>query len=101
MAIETFKVKIGIASIIKNKIFTIIENKTYNLRSGMYLSRVNVHSIQFGTESIGNLGAQIWNLVKDLKTLSTFNNQMKAWIAKYCPCPCRLRKACVAQVRFL
>ena len=38
----------------------------------MHLSRVNVHSTQYGTESIGNLGAKTWNLVpahmKDLKS---------------------------------
>ena len=43
-AIEIFKVKIGITPIIMNKIFTFVENNTYNLRSGMHLSRVNVHS---------------------------------------------------------
>ena len=90
LAIEIFKVKIGIAPIIMNEIFTFVENNTYNLRSGMHLSRVNVHSTQYGTESIGNLGAKIWNLVpvhmKDLKALSTFNNQIKKWIPKNCPC---------------
>ena len=47
----------------------------------MHLGRVNVHSTQYGTKSIGNLWAKIWNLVpvsrKDLKALSTFNNQIK------------------------
>ena len=69
----------------------------------MHLSRVNMHSTQYGTESIGNLGAKIWNLVpvhmKDLKALSTFKNQIKKWIPK--DCPCRLCKVYVAQVGFL
>ena len=34
LAIEIFKVKIGIAPIIMNEIFTFVENNTYNLRSG-------------------------------------------------------------------
>ena len=59
-----------------NELFTFVESNTYNVRSGMCLNRVNVHSTQFGTESIGNLGAKTWNLVpvhmKDLKALSTF-----------------------------
>ena len=42
-----------------NEIFTFAEKNTYNLRSDMHLSRVNVHSTQYGTESIGNLGAKI------------------------------------------
>ena len=81
LAVEFFKVKIGIAPIIMNEIYTIVENNAYNLRSGMYLSRVNVHSTQYGTASIGYLGPKIWDLVqvhmKDLKALSTFKNQIK------------------------
>ena len=72
-----------------NEIFTFAEKNTYNLRSGIHLSRVNVHSTQYGTESIGYLRAKIWDLVpvhmKDLKTLSTFKNQIKKWIPKDCP----------------
>ena len=63
LAIEIFKVKIGIAPIIMNEIFTFVENNTYNLRSGMHLNRVNVHSPQYSTEPIDNLGAKILNLV--------------------------------------
>ena len=59
LAIEIFKVKIGIAPIIMNEICTFDKNNTYNLRSSMHLSRVNVHSTQYGTESTGNLGAKI------------------------------------------
>ena len=103
LAIEIFKVKIGIAPIIMNEIFTFVEKNTYNLRSGMHLSRVNVPSTHYGTESIGNLGAKIWSLVpvhtKDLKALSTFKNQIKKWISK--DCPCRLCKVYVAQDDFL
>ena len=103
LAIEIFKVKIGNDAIIMNEIFTFVENNAYNLRSGMHLSRVNVHSTQCGTESIGNLGAKIWNLVsvhlKDLKALSTFKNQIKKWIPK--GCPCRLCKVYVTQISFL
>ena len=46
LAIEIFKVKIGIAPKIMNEVFTFVVNNTYNLRSGMHLSRVNVNSTQ-------------------------------------------------------
>ena len=62
-----------------NELFTFVENSFYNLRSGMHLSRVDVHSTQYGLESIGNLGPKVWNLVpvhqNNLKTLSTFKNK--------------------------
>ena len=86
LATEIFKVIKVIAPIILNETFTFVKNNTYNLRSGMNLSRVNVHSTQYDTESIGNLGLKIWNHVpvhmKDLKALSTFKNQIKKWIPK-------------------
>ena len=56
LPIEIFKVKIGIAPLVVNEIFTFAKNDTYNLGSGMHLSRVNVHSTQYDLESIGNLG---------------------------------------------
>ena len=56
LATEIFKVKIGIAPIVINEIFTFDESNNYNLRSGMHISSVNMHSTQYGTESIGNLG---------------------------------------------
>ena len=103
LAIEIFKVKIRIAPKIMNEIFTFVENSAYNLRSGMHLSRINMLSTQYDTESIGNFGAKTWILVpvhmKDLKALSTLKNQIKKWIPKNCPC--RLCKVYVAQVGFL
>ena len=64
-----------------NAIFTIIESNTYNLTSGVHLSSVNVHSTQYGKDSIDNLGEKIWNLVpvymKGLKSLSAFKNQIR------------------------
>ena len=59
LATEIFKVKIGIAPRVINEIFTFAENNNYNLRSGMHISRVNMHSTQYGTETIGSLGAKI------------------------------------------
>ena len=81
LAIDIFLKTIGVAPIIMNEIFTFVENNTYNLRSGMHLSRVNVHSTQCSTKFIGYLRTKIWDHVpvhiKDLKALSTFKNQIK------------------------
>ena len=81
LATEIFEVKIEIAPITMNEIFTFVKSNTYDLRSGMHLSRVNVHSTQYDMESIGNLGAKIWNLapvhMKDLKLVSTFKSHIK------------------------
>ena len=34
-----------------NEISIFVDNNTYNLRSGMHFSRVNMQYIQYGTES--------------------------------------------------
>ena len=81
LAKKNFKAKHGIAPMIMNKIFTFVEKYTYNLRSGMHFSRVNVYSTQYGTESIGNLGEKNLSLfpvhIKDFKALGRFKNQIK------------------------
>ena len=62
-----------------------------------------MHSKQNGRESISNPGAINWNLVavhmKDLKSLSTFKNQIKKWIPK--DCLRRLCKVYVAQCMYV
>ena len=89
MAIEIFKVKIGIAPIIMNEIFTFVENNTYNLRSGMHPSRVNVHSTQCGTNLLVVSMQKFGILLQPTCTaLSTFKNQIKKWVPKDCPCVC-------------
>ena len=85
------------------EMFTFVENNNYNLKSGIHLSRINVHSTQYNTKSIGNPEEKIWNLVpvhmKNLTALSTFKNQIKKLIPKHCLC-C-LCKVYVALVDFL
>ena len=64
-----------------NDIITFIEKNTFNLRSGMHLTRVNVHSAKYGTESTGNLGAKSLTFVpvyiKHLNALSAFKNHIR------------------------
>ena len=103
LAINIFLKKTGTAPKVMNDIITFIEKNTFNLRSAMHLTRVNVHSTKYGTESIGNFGAKIMILVpvymRHLKALSAFKNHIRKWISKDCLCrPC---KVYVAQVGFL
>ena len=103
LAIEIFKVKMGISPIIMKEIFNFSDNNNYNLRSGTHLSRPIVHTIYYGTESITNLGTKIWELVpqniKEATSLSSFKNKVKKWIPQNYPC--RLCKIYIAQVEFI
>ena len=86
LAIEIFKLKMGIPPIIMKEIFIFSDNNNHNLRSGTHLSRSIVHTTHYGTESITNLGAKIWELmpqnIKEENSLSSFKNKVKKWITK-------------------
>ena len=103
LAIEMFKVKLGVSPLIMSEIFNFVENQTYNLRSGQHLKRPLIHSTCFGVESVTNLGAKIWNLIpntlKELDSLSTFKTKIKIW--KPDDCPCRICKKYIAGVGFI
>ena len=76
LAIEIFKVIMGISPIIMKEILKFIDNNNYNLRIGTRLSRTILHTTHYGTESITNLGAKLWEVVhqniKEADSLSRF-----------------------------
>ena len=62
LAIEIFKVKMGISPIIIKESFNFCDKNNYNLRSGTHLSRSVAHTTHYGTEYITNLGEKLWEL---------------------------------------
>ena len=50
----------------------------------------NLKTVDYGTESLTNLGAKIWNLLpneyKELKSLSMFKSRITNWVTDKCPC---------------
>ena len=85
------------------QIFNFSDNNNYNLRSSTHLSRPIVHTIHYGTESITNLEAKIWELVsqkiKEPNSLFSSKNKVKKWLPQNCPC--RLCKIYITQVGFI
>ena len=83
-----------------SEIFTLVENQSYNLRSGKHLKRPLINSTSFGIELLTNLGAKIWDIIpntlKDLESLSAFKTKIKNW--KPDDCPCRIFKKYIARV---
>ena len=78
MAIELFKLKNDLFPEVMKEIFVFQENETYNLRNSNHLARKNIRTIQYGTESISNLGVKLWNLllreIKNSSSLTVFKN---------------------------
>ena len=86
LAIQMFKVKMGVSAIITKEIFNFSDSNNFNLWSGTHLSKPIIHTTHSGTESITNLGAKIWELlsqnIKEGNSLSSFKNKIKKWIPK-------------------
>ena len=61
-ATEIFKTKNELNPKIMEEIFT-SKNADYNLRSNTSLKVGNLKTVYYGTESLANLGAKIWNLL--------------------------------------
>ena len=87
LTIEIFKVKMNISPEIMNDNFDFSKNYAYELRCGNWLSRSNIHSTHFGTESIANIAANIWNKVpnkiKEASSLTVFKCKIKKNIYIY------------------
>ena len=60
------------------------------LRNNRDFSRPNVNTVQWGTESVRNLGPIIWNFlpkeIKYLPTIASFTQNIRSWQGEGCPC---------------
>ena len=87
---EIYKVKMGLSPQIMNDILTLDENASYNLRSGVTVTRRNIRTNKFGFETITTIGAVLWrNLPNDIKnsdSLNIFKHRIKQWTPDNCPC---------------
>ena len=103
LAIEIYKVRMGISPKIMNEIFRFSKNSVYSLRSGIQLEKPSINTVQFGSESTVYLGAKIWELIpeniKSSKSVDIFKSKIKKWVPERCPC--RLCKTYVNQVGFV
>ena len=74
-----------------------------NLRNNTSVKISDLKTVYYGTESLTNLGAKIWNLqpneYKELKSLSKFESRISKWVTN--ECPYRMCKNCVANIGFI
>ena len=74
-----------------------------NLRNNASLKISNLKTAYYGTESLTNLGAKIWDLLpneyKELKSLSMFKSSISNWVTD--ECPCRMCKNYFANIGFI
>ena len=80
----------GLSPPIMNDILTLDENASYNLSSGVTVTRTNIGTRKIGFETISTIGAVLWqNLPNDVKNsdgLNIFKHRIKQWTPDNCPC---------------
>ena len=89
MVTEMFKVRIGCALDIMNKIFE-IDNRNDNFRHDFLIKRHNIRSVYYDTKAASFIGPKIWDTLpsscKDATLLKSFQEDLKRWIPDNCPC---------------
>ena len=58
---EIYKVKMGLSLPIMSNIFSLSENSSYNLRSGVTVNRRNIRTSKFGFDTVSTVGAILFN----------------------------------------
>ena len=73
----------GLSTPIMSDIFSLSENNSCNLRSGVTLNRRNIYTSKFGFETVSTIGAILWN---DLPAELIFKQKIELWNPNDCPC---------------
>ena len=80
----------GLSPRIMNDILTLDQNASYNLRSGVTVTRRKIRKSKLGFETNSTIGAVQWeNLPKYIKnsdSLNIFKHKIKKWTPDNCPC---------------
>ena len=99
LATEMYKISDGLSTPLMKD----ISRNPYNLRQDSQFSKPRINTVYHGTESIWNLGPEIWDLVPsnltEISDLDKFKKAIKQWKPE--DCPCRLCKVFVQNVGFL
>ena len=73
----------GIFPPIMSDIFSLSENSSYNLKSGVTMNRRNIRWSKFGFETVSAIGATLWNDLpaglKNAENLKIFLKKIKLW----------------------
>ena len=89
LAIEIFKVKLGIAPDIMKNVFSIIENPYHLWNETKFKSR-NVNTVRCGIETASFVAPTIWSSIprsyKECSSVNEFKAKIKCWHPENCPC---------------
>ena len=94
LALEMYKIKLGIAPLFMSDIFKIrdisADSFLGRLRSPSEFYNYDIpKSVRYGEETLRPLGPKVWHIlssdIKNSQNLAIFKNKIKLWIPKNCP----------------
>ena len=89
LAIEIFKVKLGLAPEIMKNVSPIIENP-YGLRNETKFKSRNVHTVRYGIETASFVAPRIWSSIprsyKECSSVNEFKAKIKFWYPENSSC---------------
>ena len=99
--VELYKVANGLSPKMMSHVFPLKVNQRYPTKN-IFKSR-NVHSLNYGTESLSHLGPKIWSLLpddlKNIKSLNAFKINIRQW--RPANCSCKLCKVYLSGVGYI
>ena len=102
LAVEMYKVKTHLSPLPMQALFTEKINQ-YDLRNKRSWVSDNIRTVNYGTETIRNMGPKTWDLVpieiQESNSLLEFKQRVKRW--KPNGCTCRLCKSYIYNLGFL
>ena len=80
----------GLSPPIMSDIFSLSENSSYNLRSGVTVNRRSIRTSKFGFETVSTIAATLWSglpaELKNAESLKIFKQKIKLWSPNNCTC---------------
>ena len=102
LAMELYKIVIGLSPEIKKEVFPLNENTSYNTRNEKKFHSRSIKSVSFGFETLSQLAPKIWEFfpieIKNVDSVASFKRVIKKW--KPINCSCSLYRTYVFQVGF-
>jgi hypothetical protein len=102
MAIEMFKLKMGMGPSLLDNIFKLNPARQYHLRGNTDFIVPPVNTVHFGKDSLQYFGSVIWKLIPQnilsCSKLDEFKNKIRNWSPP--ECPCRLCKIYIQNIGY-
>ena len=81
LAVELFKVFLGLSPFIFAEAFSVRQQSQYNMRNYSYFAMARARTVNHGLESLSNIGSKLWDRIpshmKEIDSINQFKHVIK------------------------